>query len=93
MNLWLTLAGLFIAIVGGAILVGIRGFVSSTRELSVKRQRLLGIGFVLLGASLLIQGLTSATSAMLVVSALLAFLAVAAFIWSIVVARQDAKSI
>ncbi len=93
MNLWLTLAGLFIAIVGGAILVGIRGFVSSTRELSVKRQRLLGIGFVLLGASLLIQGLTSASSAMLVVSALLAFLAVAAFIWSIVVARQDAKSI
>ena len=93
MNLWLTLAGLFIAIVGAAILVGIRGFVSSTRELSVKRQRLLGIGFVLLGASLLIQGLTSASSAMLVVSALLAFLAVAAFIWSIVVARQDAKSI
>ncbi len=93
MNLWLTLAGLFIAIVGGAILVGIRGFVSSTRELSVKRQRLLGIGFVLLGASLLIQGLTSASTALLVVSALLAFLAVAAFIWSIVVARQDAKSI
>jgi len=81
MNLWLTLAGLFIAIVGGAILVGIRGFVSSTRELSVKRQRLLGIGFVLLGASLLIQGLTSASTALLVVSALLAFLAVAAFIW------------
>ncbi len=93
MNLWLTLAGLFIAIVGGAILVGIRGFVSSTRELSVKRQRLLGIGFVLLGASLLIQGLTSASTLLLVVSALLAFLAVAAFIWSIVVARQDAKSI
>ncbi len=92
MNLWLTLAGLFIAIVGGAILVGIGGFVSSQRELSVKRQRLLGIGFVLLGASLLIQGLTSASTLLLVVSALLAFLAVAAFIWSIVVARQDAKS-
>ena len=91
-NVWLSLAGLFMLIAGGGILTVVRGFVSSKRALSVKRQRLLGLGFVLLGVSFLLQGLPGDSTALLIVSALLAFLAAAAFIWSIVVARQESAS-
>lgn len=89
-DFWLGLAGVFMLIAGGGILLGVRGFVSTKRELSAKRQRLLGGGFVLLGISLLLQGLPGDSTPLLLLSAVLAFVAAGAFIWSIVVARQDA---
>lgn len=88
-NVWMSLAGLLIAIAGVGILTGVRGFVSTKRKLSAKRQRLMGAGFILLGGAFVIQGVTSTATGWLMLSVLLAALALAAFIWSIVIARQE----
>ncbi|MFN8125268.1 MAG: hypothetical protein U0R64_01965 [Candidatus Nanopelagicales bacterium] len=91
-NTWLAIAGAFIALTGLLILAGVKGVVSPKRNLSVRRRRLTGLGFVLLGLSLVLQGVWSGSVLMMLLSVLLACAALAAFIGSLVLARREADT-
>lgn len=91
-NVWLAIAGAFIALTGLLILAGVKGVVSPKRNLSDRRRRLTGLGFLLLGLALVLQGLWSGSVLMMLLSVLLACAALAAFIGSIVLARRESQA-
>lgn len=89
-NTLIAVAGAFIAIVGILFLLGLGA--NSKRPVSSRRRRLIGIGFVLLGATFLLQGLASGSTILMALSIVLALGAIIAFVWSIVIARQEKRA-